>query len=634
MMSTPTSKVRDDHVQRRACVYVRQSTYFQVLHHRESTERQYNLRQRAIDLGWSPQSIEVIDEDQGQSAVSAEHRAGFQRLASAIGLGEVGIVLMLEASRLARSCSDWHRLIEICSVTRTLIADEAAVYDPREPNDRLLLGVKGTLSEAELFTLRTRLYEGRWNKARKGQLGRSVPTGYVAQADGSWVKDPDRHVQDRLEHVFALFRRHSVARRVVCELREQKLKLPARIWSGPRRGQLDWKQPTFGALMRILSNPAYAGAYVYGQAEYDSRRRSPKTGKSRLRFRSPEQWPVCVHDHHERYLSWDEYLANRRRLRQNWFRSMTRGAPREGSALLQGIVWCGRCGAKMQVNSYSHKEKRSPGYICTRAYSQEGEAHTCQCMRAKSIDELVVALFLEVVTPAHLEVAVKVIDQIQEEKSTLKRQWERQLQQARYEAQLAERQYDAVDPDNRNVAAELERRCNEKLQALAELERAFAEAEQQADFSLTPDEERGVRALSKDLPAVWNAPTTTDRERKQLLRYALSEVQLDGVKEPRKIEVRITWRSGAVTVRKLDRLPVGSWAPRTTEVVIERIRALASECNVNEIVDALNREGLRSAHGKPFRDHHVLYIARSRGIMLHRSSSESTPTQRRTSLLN
>src|SRR6266487_1620931 len=362
-----SSKISNTQLTRKACVYVRQSTPTQILLHHESTERQYHLHQRALDLGWAPTQIEIIDEDQGRSGQTAAHRSGFQRLVAEVGLGQVGVVLMLEASRLARNNGDWYQLIEICGVSRTLIADETAVYDPREPNDRLLLGVKGTLSEAELFTLRTRLYEGRWNKARKGQLGRSVPTGYVAQADGSWVKDPDRHVQDRLEHVFALFRRHGVARRVLCELREQKLKLPAGIWRGPRRGQLDWKQPTFGALIRIWSNPAYAGAYVYGQAEYDSRRRSPKTGKSRLRFRSPEQWPVCVRDHHESYLSWDEYLANRRRLRQNWFRSMTRGAPREGSALLQGIVWCGRCGAKMQVNSYSHKEKRSPGYICTRA---------------------------------------------------------------------------------------------------------------------------------------------------------------------------------------------------------------------------------------------------------------------------
>jgi DNA invertase Pin-like site-specific DNA recombinase len=619
---TSISKIRDDHLERRACVYVRQSTQMQVLHHRESTERQYNLRQRAIDLGWSAGAVEVIDEDQGQSATSAEHRSGFQRLASEIGLGRVGIVLMLEASRLARACSDWHRLIEICSVTRTLIADEGAVYDPREPNDRLLLGVKGTLSEAELFTLRTRLYEGRWNKARKGKLARAVPTGYLVQTDGTWVKDHDCHVQERIEHVFRLFEKEGVARRVLRQLRHDDLKLPARVFSGPRRGQLEWKQPTFGAVMRILTNAAYAGAYVYGQWEYDCSRRSPKTGKPKQHLRAPENWPVCVLDHHEGYLTWVNYLANRKRLRQNWFRSMTRGAPREGSALLQGIVFCGLCGAKMQVHSYSRKDNRRPGYLCTRAYSQEG-GRVCQCMSAGPIDEAVVASFLEAVSPAQLEIALKVIDKIQDEKAALERQWELQLKQARYEARLAERQYDAVDPENRNVAAELERRWNEKLEALEKFERSFTEAKEDARFTLTSDEESGVRALAQNLPWVWNARSTTNRERKQLLRYAISEVQLDGISEPGKIEIRINWRSGAMTVQKIDRLAVGSWAPRTGEVLIERIRELAPKCSVAEIVEVLNREGLRSAHGRPIRDHHVLYIARSRHITVEAPSKNT-----------
>jgi DNA invertase Pin-like site-specific DNA recombinase len=600
-------------------VYVRQSTNFQVVHHRESTERQYNLRQRAIDLGWPAPAVDVVDEDQGQSAASAEHRTGFQRLVSEIGLGRVGIVLMLEASRVARSCSDWHRLIEICSVTRTLIADEAGVYDPREPNDRLLLGVKGTLSEAELFTLRTRLYEGRWNKARKGQLGRSLPTGYIKDTDGKWVKDPDVQVQERLTYIFGLFRKLGVARQVLCTLRQEKLKIPARIWGGPRHGQLDWKQPTLGAVMRILRNPSYSGTYVYGQWGYDCSRRYAKTGKARPRLRDRSEWTVSIAGHHEGYLSWEEFLENDRHLRQNWFRGVTRGAPREGHALLQGIVWCGRCGSKMHVNSYSARDVRRPGYLCTAAYSNEGASKTCQCMSAGPIDDTVVAVFLDSMAPAQLEIGLKVISQLQEEKRAMRRQWELQLKQARYEAELAQRQYDAVDPDNRLVAQTLEKRWNEKLEVLHKLEMVFSKAQAQANFTVTAAEEMRIRSLAQDLPRLWNARTTTDRERKQLLRYAISEVQLDGVEEQGKIQIRITWRSGAVTVHKIARLPIGSWAPRTSDVVVERIRTLSPDHVAAEIAVRLTLEGLRSAQGKPLRAQHVLYIARSRGIEVHQS---------------
>ncbi|HEY9664594.1 MAG TPA: recombinase family protein, partial [Allocoleopsis sp.] len=466
-----TSKITAAHHQRQACVYVRQSTVFQVVHHRESTERQYNLRQRAQALGWSDKNILVIDEDQGQSAASAEHRHGFQRLVMAVAAGEVGLVLMLEASRLSRCGSDWHRLIELCSLTQTLIADEQSIYDPREPNDRLLLGVKGTLSEAELMTLRTRLFEGRWNKARKGQLGRSIPIGYLSDEQGRWLKDPDQQVQDRLSYLFALFRRLGVARQVLVTLKAEQLKLPVRVWGGPTHDQLQWQEPTYSAVIRLLHNPAYAGAYVYGEWEYQATQRSAKTGKAKARLRPLEEWPVCLQEHHEGYISWDEYLENQQQLRQNGYRPTTQGAPRDGAALLQGLVWCGYCGAKMKVNSYSVRDHRRPSYICCHAYGQ-GEAHTCQSTTSGPVDELVVSMFLQALEPAQIKIALQAVEQLQQERQTLQHQWQQQLEQARYEVQLAQRQYDAVDPDNRLVASELERRWNQKLEALQTLEKA------------------------------------------------------------------------------------------------------------------------------------------------------------------
>jgi DNA invertase Pin-like site-specific DNA recombinase len=610
-----SSKITADHRRRKACVYVRQSTVFQVHHHRESTERQYQLRQRALDLGWAVEAIMIIDQDQGQSAASAAHRHGFQQRVSEVAAGEVGLVLMLEASRLARCGSDWHRLIELCSLSHTLIADEQAVYDPREPNDRLLLGVKGTVSEAELMTLRTRLYEGRWNKARRGELGRSIPTGYVRDPDGRWLKDPDRQVQDRLEYVFGLFRQLGVARQVLLKLNAEQLKLPARIPGGPGKGQLVWKTASYRALVRILRNPAYAGVYVYGECAYDGTQRYPKTGKAKPRLRLPEEWPVCLQAHHEGYIAWDDYLANRQRLHENWFRSHTQGAPREGAALLQGLIWCGRCGAKMSVNSHSVREKRRPTYLCNHAYV-DAAAKTCQCMTSKPVDDCVVALFFEALAPTQVKIALKAIEQVQQERQALQHQWEQQLQQARYEVQLAQRQYDAVDPAYRLVAAELERRWNDKLQALQTLEHAYSEAQHQARFTVSVDEQRAMKHLAQDLPALWHAPTTTDRERKQLLRYAITEVQLDGVTTPGKIAIQITWRSGAVTRRQIDRLKAGCGAPRTDDQVIARIRAWAPTHTVAEMIERFNQEGLRSAHGRVLRDHHVWYIARRNGITI------------------
>jgi DNA invertase Pin-like site-specific DNA recombinase len=355
-----TSKVQSAHRERMAYVYVRQSTPLQVTHHQESTERQYHLQQRALELGWAPSSVAIIDEDQGRSGSSSQHRTGFQRLVSEVSLGQVGVVLMLEASRLARNNSDWYRLIELCSLSRTLIADEGSVYDPREPNDRLLLGVKGTLSEAELFTLRTRLYEGRWNKAKKGLLQFPLPVGYVRGVDGSWELDRDAQVRERLSYLFEAFRRHGVARSVVRDLQQHRLELPARVATKEGYGSLVWKTPTLSAVVRILTNPAYAGAYVFGRWDYSGDRRSPKTGKILPRLLSMTQWPVSIRSHHPAYLSWEEYVKNREQLGQNWNREGSRGVAREGAALLQGIVYCGTCGRKMGVQNRAAQEKRSP----------------------------------------------------------------------------------------------------------------------------------------------------------------------------------------------------------------------------------------------------------------------------------
>src|SRR5712691_9302670 len=607
------TKIQNTHCERIAFVYVRQSTPLQVIENRESTERQYHLRDRAIELGWPPGRVEVIDEDQGRSGSSAAHRSGFQRLASEVGLGKVGIVFMLEASRLARNNSDWYRLIEICGVSGTLIADESAVYNPREPNDRLLLGVKGTISEAELFTLRTRLYEGRLNKARKGLLHFPLPVGYVQGADGGWTLDPDTQVRERLAYLFDCFRRHGVVRGVVRELKEQGLELPTRVTAPEGYGSLVWKAPTLSTVIRILHNPAYAGVYVYGRSEYSNERRSPKTGKASAHLRSVEQWPVKITAHHAAYIRWEEFVKNQERLRQNWSHDGNRGVPREGRAVLQGIVYCGVCGRKMSVQNRAAKENRSPSYICGRGY-QDGDEKVCQSMTSRPVDAAVVAAFLGAVSPISLGVAIQVLDQVEQDLIAQRRQRELQLEQARYEARLAQRQYDAVDPANRLVAGELERRWNGKLERVAQLERAYDQAELDAEWNLTEEERAGIAELSQDLPAIWSAETTTAQERKQLMRMAIESVQLDGIRQAGQIEIQIHWRSGAVTRLSVKRAALGEGSLKTPAEAVSRIHEMAPRRTCAEIAASLNRASLRSAFGRRFTSQHVGYICRGDGL--------------------
>ena len=592
-----TGKIQSLHYERMAYVYVRQSTPWQVMENRESTERQYHLRERAVQLGWPPCHVEVVDEDQGRSGSTATHRSGFQRLVTEVGLGKVGIVLMLEASRLARNNSDWYRLIEICGLTSTLIGDENAVYSPREPNDRLLLGVKGTLSEAELFTLRTRLYEGRWNKARKGHLQFPLPTGYVRGADGSWELDPDAQVRERLAYLFDAFRRLGVARSVVRDLKQKALDLPTRVVLRDGYGSLIWKTPSLSAVIRILRNPAYAGVYVFGRWEYSGDRRSAKTGKVLPHQVPMAQWPVKIIAHHPAYLSWEEYVKNGERLRQNWNCEETRGVAREGNALLQGIVYCGICGRKMGVQNHARSEKRSPSYICQSSYHNGEGDKICQSMTSRPVDAAIVEAFLESVSPMSLELGFRVLEQLEQDLAAQRRQRELQLEQARYEARLAQRQYDAVDPDNRLVASELERRWNEKLERVSHLEQAYAQAEQEAEWNLTPAERQAIQELSQNLPLLWGAPTTTNQERKRLLRMAIESVQLDGVSKAGEIDVQIRWRSGVITNFAVKRATPGESSLKTPPEAVRKIHEMAGQYTYGDIADRLN--GIRAPFHPP-----------------------------------
>ena len=592
-------KIRSEHLDRQALIYVRQSTPMQVRDNIASTARQYDLARRAEQFGWPRGRIHVIDQDQGRSGASTLGRDGFQYLMAEVGLGRVGAVLSLEASRLARSCSDWYRLIEICGLTDTLVVDEDGVYDPTQYNDRLLLGIKGTMSAAELHWLRSRLLGGKLEKARTGQLRSRLPTGLVYDPVGQTVLDPDEQVQQALRLVFDTFERVGAALGVVQHFAANQLHFPCRHHGGSRDGQLTWRALDHGRVLAILHNPTYTGTYVYGRTKTRNvvlPGEEPRI-KGRTRRVVAEDWPFVLHDHHPSYLTWEQFQRNQRRLLENCTvdHQERRGAHREGAALLQGLALCGRCGRRMTIRYMD--DGQIPLYECNQLHKQRGEK-TCQSLRGDRIDEAVARVFLEAMRPAQLEVSMAAIDQISEQARRADRQWELMGERALYEAELARRRFQAVDPENRLVARTLERDWEAKLVEVERLERESAARPMLATRLVDPTERARILALAQDLPALWQAATTTQVERKQLLGFLIKDVCLTRAETT--IGVAIRWRTEACTVLNIPRPKRSCEARRTDSAAMVRLRALAADTSDGQIARILNQEGFRSGTGRPF----------------------------------
>lgn len=532
--------VRKTHLERRAVVYIRQSTPHQVVSNQESLRLQYALRQRAHDLGWHEADIDVIDADLGLSGASAAHRGGFKELVGRVGLSEVGLILSIDVTRLARNCSDWYPLLDICGLRGCLIADRDGVYDPGSANGRLLLGLKGTISELELHTIRARLTAGLIAKAERGELALTLPVGLVRDPSGVVVKDPDMAVQERLGLVFQIFLKVRAVAKVMRVLNDRGLDLPRR----DRQGELRWTRATVSAVSAILKNPAYAGAFVYGRTRV--RAASREGGASAKVARPIEEWRIVVKDRYPAYVDWPTYEKIRGIVSDNraeYMRAKTRGAPRDGELLLHGIAWCARCGHKMYV-----RYKGGGEYVCNHLRSHQG-LPTCQHVRAAHVDAAVADAFLTALAPAELD-ALSRAHRVQNQVDTaLRTSAERQIERKRYAAALAERQFNRVDPDNRLVAAELERRWEAALQEVRAAEAALAEqaARRLASPGAIGKELTGkVVALAGRLPRIWADRATTDAQRKALLRCLVEKVVLD--RGTRDIAlVRIVWRGGAVT---------------------------------------------------------------------------------------
>lgn len=589
----PSNKVQEHHRTKLAIVYVRQSTQHQVLEHRESAARQYALADRAVALGWPRAAVEVIDEDQGQSGSSAEGRTGFQRLLSEVSLDRVGIILGLEMSRLARSCKDWHTLLELCAIYQTLLADADGLYDPGDYNDRLLLGLKGTMSEAELHILKSRLHQGMWNKAKRGELLNHAPLGYVRTAAGDFVMDPDEQVQSVVRLAFEQFTRRGSVNGLLKWLVSNDVKMPIRPHFGANRGQLEWRRPNRVTLLNMLHHPIYAGAYRWGHREVDPRKKiagRPKTGRS---FKPHDQCRVLIPNRFPAYITWDEFEENQRKLAENSVRGKLLSAPRHGPSVLAGLLVCGRCGRHMLV-AYANVGRTSSTtlrYSCLRAAIDYGEP-ICQSLSGANLESFVVERLFQAVAPASLELSLSVADDLEGERSQLDGHWHQRIERGRYEAELARRQYGSVEPENRLVARELERQWDESLRAYEQLQAEYAKFQRECPTRLTASEREAVVALSENLPALWHSDTTTPEDRQTIARLLFEKIVVSIEGDTDLGEIELHWAGGFVS-RHGFRRPVQTYKQLSNYVeLVERTTALEKEGNTHaSIAETLNKEG-------------------------------------------
>jgi DNA invertase Pin-like site-specific DNA recombinase len=603
MRADAHQKVTPSHLKRTAYLYVRQSSLRQVFENAESTKRQYGLRQHAIALGWQPDQIVVIDSDLGLSGASAADREGFQRQVTEVSLGRAGIVLGLEVSRLARNSMDWHRLLEICALSDTLILDEDGTYDPSHFNDRLLLGLKGTMREAELHVLRARLQGGILNKARRGELFMRPPIGFAYDALGHLILDPDQQIQRTIRMLFDTFQRSGSAMATIREFRSAGVQFPRRIHSGPAKGDVIWGKLEHSHVLRVLHNPRYAGAFVFGR----SRTRKNIDGECRVEQLPREEWHTFLPESHPGYISWEEYERNLKRLRENGqaFGPERRNSPpREGPALLQGLIVCGKCGRRMTLRYHLRQAGLCPEYVCQRKGIENAEP-VCQRIPGAEIDRVIGDILLEMVNPVTLDVALTVQQELQARLDETDRLRKQQVGRARYEAELAQRRYMHVDPQNRLVADTLEADWNQKLHALGEAQQEYEQRRQQDRQVFNEEQRAAILALAQDFPRLWRDPDTEDRDRKRMIRLLVEDVTM---LRGEQITLHLRFRGGTQKSVTLPN-PLRSWERWMTDAeVVNRIDELLNTNTFEEIADILNDSGFRSGKGQRFTSRYIARI--------------------------
>ena len=607
MTEGPNPKVTAAQLKREAFLYVRQSTLHQVLENTESTQRQYALQQRAVALGWPMEHVHVIDCDLGQSGASAIDRKGFQQLVTEVSLGHAGVVLGLEVSRLARNSADWQHLLELCALSETLILDEDGLYDCNDFNDRLLLGLKGTMSEAELHFLRARLRGGILSKARRGELASPLPVGLLYDDAGHVQLDPDQQVQQAVRLVFETFRRTGAAHATVLYFQQAGLQFPRRLRRGVHKGELFWSALSESRTLQVLHNPRYAGAFFYGR----TRTRVWPDGDHHTRFLPSDEWLALLPHTHVGYISWEEYEDNQRRLRESALaRQPDRDhtPPREGPALVQGLVICGVCGRRMTVRYHHHLDGIAPDYVCQRELVDHA-APLCQHLPGRAIDEAIAHLLLETLTPISLEVTLAVQQELVARQDETNQLRAKQVERAQYEADVAGQRYRRVDPNNRLVADTLEADWNAALRTLQQTQQTCDRLRQEEALVIDADVRAQVMALTTDFPRVWNDPHTTDLDRKRLARLILEDVTL--LKTQKQVALQVRFRGGAVQTITIPAAQSNWEIWHTPPEVVQAIDTLLNEHTDQQVAEILNERGLHPGMGGTF---HTTIVARLRRV--------------------
>jgi len=583
-----SEKIVPVHLERLAVVYVRQSTLQQVLDHQESTRLQYGLVNRAEALGWSQERILVIDDDLGKSGASAQGREGFQRLVAEVGLNHVGLILGVEMSRLARSSKDWHQLLEICALFRTLIADLDGVYDPSQYNDRLLLGLKGTMSEAELHILKQRMEQGKLNKARRGELRFHLPLGYIRRSSGEVTFDPDEQVQQVVRLIFRKFEELGTLNALLRYLVKHDIQIGVRVFTGVNKGELEWRRPNRMTLQTLLKHPMYAGAYVYGRRQTDPRKKQPGRPATGRMVNSPDEWLVLRQDQYPAYISWEQYQRNLAQLQSNQTCAQELGAVRHGPSLLSGLLVCAKCGSRMSVQYQRSQHHR---YLCNRQLADYG-GETCQGIAGTALDRLVTQQVLAALEPAALELSLEAATHLEQERAELDQLWQQRLERATFEAERSGRHYRLVEPENRLVARQLAKEWEEKLTAHQQLQEDYQRFSHEQPRTLSTAEQQAIRQLAQNIPALWYATTTTNAQRKEIVRQVIVQIVVDSQREHEQVQLTIHWRGGDLTQISLIR-PVAKLSQLSNyPQLCERLQQLAAQGHsTQEIVQCLNQEG-------------------------------------------
>jgi len=599
------TKIQKKHLEKPAYIYIRQSTMAQVRHHQESTERQYALGAKARELGWK--EVLVLDGDLGISGAQMAGRKDFKNLVTDVSMRKAGAVFALEASRLARNSTDWHRLLELCAFTDTLIIDEDGCYNPADFNDQLLLGLKGTMSQAELHFLRGRLQGGKINKAKKGELRSPLPVGFVYDEEGRTVIDPDAEVQHAVKMVFHKFRDTGSAYGVVHTFVKEGIQFPKRAYGGVWNGKLIWGRLSEGRVEGMLKNPAYAGAYVHGRYQSVKDISADGTFLTRVRQAPMESWTVLIKDHHEGYVSWEAFIENKEMLERNRTNGQILPGPaREGHALLQGLLLCGICGRRITVR-YTGNGGIYPVYECNWQKREGLSTTSCVNIRCDLLDSPIIARLLETVEPKQIEIAIKAFEELEQRQNAVDNQWRMKLERAQYEVDLAQRRYENVDSANRLVAATLERRWNDTLLRANEVRSEFDAHQATERATMTSKQKNDLLSLAKDLPSLWRSATTQDKDRKRILRLLIKDITIDKL-PGKKAVLHLRWQGGAHEDVPVTLPPCYCDQIRYQKQIVDRVRVLAQSLTDCEVASTLDKEGLSSAKGAQFTRSIVAWI--------------------------